>query len=114
MGRVRIVFSLPEKSLPAFFPNGTRPPQHLAYVDWFSPFLISSHQDHGLYAIHALQRTWQNSSIVPVANIKRSVHLFPSFGRRVSHNWTSDTVLDDCKKFFVNSQADREAVVTLG
>jgi hypothetical protein len=113
VGRVRVVFSLPQKSLPAFFPNGTTTPQHLAYVDWFSNFSAISHRDHGLYAIHALERTWRTSSIIPVANIKRSVHLFPSFGRRVPHNWTSDTVLDDCKKFFLNSQTDREALVTL-
>lgn len=113
MGRVRIVFSLPEKTLPTFFPNGTQTPQHLAYVDWFSPFPTNSHRDHGLYAIHALDRTWETSSIVPVANIKRSVHLFPSFGKKVPRNWTSDTVLDDCKFFLVNSQTDREALVTL-
>ena len=113
VGRVRVVFSFPEKALPQFFPNGARTPQHLAYVDWFSPLPNSPHQDHGLYAIHALERTWQNSSIIPVADIKRSVHFFPSFGRRVPRNWTSDTVLDNCKTFFVNSHSDREALIIL-
>ena len=107
------MFSLPQNSLSTFFPNGTQTPRYLAYVDWLSRFPSSSHPDHGLYAVHALERTWQTSSIIPVANIKRSVHLFPSFGRRVPRNWTSNTVLDDCKKFFVNSQSDREALITL-
>jgi hypothetical protein len=107
------VFSLPGKTLPTFFPNGTQTPPHLAYVDWFSPFPNSSHRDHGLYVIHTLERTWLTSSVIPVANIKRSIHLFPCFGRRVPRNWTSDTVLDDCTKFFINSDTDHEARIIL-
>ncbi|KAG2738492.1 hypothetical protein P692DRAFT_20758611, partial [Suillus brevipes Sb2] len=47
------------------------------------------------------------SSIVPVGDIMRSIHLIPKFGDSAPREWTSETVLEDCNVFWVNSYIDR-------
>ncbi|KAF8799350.1 hypothetical protein BYT27DRAFT_7003136, partial [Phlegmacium glaucopus] len=47
------------------------------------------------------------SSIVPVANIFRSVHLLPKFGPVAPVEWTSSNVMDKCNTFFLNSFTDK-------
>jgi len=49
----------------------------------------------------------QICSIIPLANICRSVHLFPKFGPFAPQEWTSSNVLDLCNTFFVNDFTDR-------
>ena len=46
-------------------------------------------------------------SIIPVANIRRSIHLFPRFGQFAPNEWSSTNVLDKCSTFFVNNFTDR-------
>ncbi|KAG1810188.1 uncharacterized protein HD556DRAFT_1428325 [Suillus plorans] len=97
VGQVRVIFALPPKSLPLLLPPTVQVPKHLAYIEWFTPFSSAPDRRHGLYEL----------SIVPLANIVRSVHLIPSFGAVVPQEWTSDTVLDDCNDFWLNSYLDR-------
>lgn len=82
-------------------------PQHLAYVEWFTPF-TNAHPDHGLYKVSRELRGHDRlASVIPVSSLERSCHLLPDFGPVASREWTSSTVLDECPAFFVNSFADR-------
>jgi len=95
-----VVFSLPEDDTQA-------PSERLAYVEWFSKF-TSPESDHGM---HKLKRSMENgarvASIIPISSIRRSVHLFPRFGRVIPEDWTSDNVLENCSTFYLNPFVDR-------
>ncbi|KAG1791568.1 uncharacterized protein HD556DRAFT_1432897 [Suillus plorans] len=108
VGQVRVVFSLPSKMLPLLFPPTVEVPNHLAYIEWFTPFPSAPDRHHGLYKLsRALHGGEKIASIVPLANIVRSIHLIPNFGAMVPREWTSDTVLDNCDTFWLNSYIDR-------
>ena len=106
--RVRVVFSLPKNSLSDLFNPGIEVHEHLAYVQWFSP-LSNPDPTHGLYKVSPKKNTDGSfvCSIIPVANIRRSIHLFPRFGQFAPNEWSSTNVLDKCSTFFVNNFTDR-------
>ncbi|KAI0762223.1 hypothetical protein C8Q74DRAFT_135973 [Fomes fomentarius] len=109
VAQVRVVFKIPFKCLSELFPNcpPTDYPQHLAYVEWFTP-LTSTDPDHGLYKIaRALRHGSRLASIIPINQLERSCHLFPDFGPVAPRHWSSSTVLDECPAFFVNAFTDR-------
>ncbi|KAJ7725295.1 hypothetical protein DFH07DRAFT_758708 [Mycena maculata] len=94
VARVRVIFRLPED-------HGNYP-DPLAYVDWYKP-LKPPAPDIGMHEISLSSRSLrQNSSIIPIADIFCSCHLIPAFGRSANLTWTSDRVLDQCKKFYLN------------
>jgi hypothetical protein len=109
VGRVRVVFSIPEKARNITFSRGVVVPQHLAYIEWYTR--ISNPPDRFLllYKISPLrdQNGGHICSIIPLANIRRSVHLFPKFGPTAPQEWTSSNVLDLCSSFYVNCFTDR-------
>lgn len=109
VGRIRVVFSLPPASSPILFNNEADVPQHLAYVQWFSPFSLEPDANHLLYKVTPLKDRdgTHICSVIPLANITRSVHLFPKFGRVAPQEWLSSNVLDMCDTFFVNNFTDR-------
>ncbi|KAH7904086.1 hypothetical protein BJ138DRAFT_1019618, partial [Hygrophoropsis aurantiaca] len=52
-------------------------------------------------------------SVVPVASLRRSIHLIPKFGPIAPREWTSSNVLEQCSTFFVNCFTDRHAYLTI-
>jgi hypothetical protein len=103
-----VVFSLPEKVIAELFPPGMDLPQHLAYIEWLSSIPRAPDPNHLLYKVkRSMKDGIRSASIIPVANIRRSAHLFPDFGPAAPRNWTSPTVLESCGTFFVNSTSDR-------
>ncbi|KAG1890520.1 uncharacterized protein F5891DRAFT_1117930 [Suillus fuscotomentosus] len=114
VAQVRVVFTLTSQATNLLFPAGPlKPPAHLAYVEWFTPFQ-QPESHHGLYKICRLMRHGERlASIIDVSDIRRSVHLFPNFGAVVPREWTSSTVLELCPSFFVNSFSDRHAYLTI-
>ncbi|KDQ13244.1 hypothetical protein BOTBODRAFT_111901 [Botryobasidium botryosum FD-172 SS1] len=107
VAQVRAVFTLPAKASRLYF--STEPgecPMHLAYVEWFTPFQTPERHS-GLYKIsRSMSNRERVYSVIPVTQICRSIHLYPSFGPLVSPDWTSPNVLDNCNTFYVSPFAD--------
>ncbi|KAJ6605728.1 hypothetical protein B0H10DRAFT_2311298 [Mycena sp. CBHHK59/15] len=113
VAQVRVIFSLRPSDIQILFLPGIHPPKYLAYVEWFTPF-TQPEPDHLMYKVtRHLEDGDRLASIIPVTNIRRSVHLLPKFGPVAPPEWKSSTVLDDCKYFFVNSMTDRHIYTTL-
>ncbi|KAJ7804028.1 hypothetical protein B0H14DRAFT_3113367 [Mycena olivaceomarginata] len=111
--QIHVIFTLRQHHLRHLFLPGVVPPTYLAYVEWFSPF-TTPEPDHLMYKVNrSLKDGERLVSIVPVGNIRRSVHLLPKFGPVAPAAWKSSTVLDQCKTFFVNSMTDRHIYATI-
>ncbi|KAJ7119227.1 hypothetical protein C8R43DRAFT_1152418 [Mycena crocata] len=110
VGRVRVVFKLARRITDMLFPDAP-PPGHLAYVEWFSAFPRSPEPNHLMYKIS--RPADRIASIIPIENIRRSIHLFPQFGPVVPRAWTSQNVLDMATKFYVSPWSDRHAYITV-
>ncbi|KIJ05946.1 hypothetical protein PAXINDRAFT_103573 [Paxillus involutus ATCC 200175] len=119
VGQVRVVFSISAQARDLMFGHSTTNisavvPQHLAYVEWFTPFSPTPERNHAMYKVtRSIVDGERMASIVPVANIRRSVHLIPKFGATAPREWTSSNVLERCKTFFVNPFTDRHAYRTI-
>lgn len=90
------------------FTSGAEVPEHLAYVEWYTPLPNSPEPSHLLFKVSP-KRDRDGThvcSIIPVANIRRSVHLYPKCGVFAPQEWTSSNVLDLCHSFFVNDFTD--------
>jgi hypothetical protein len=110
IAQVRVVFELPSKVVHAIFPGPDTPPQHLAYVEWFSPIPTNHGADHLLYKVTRLtQHGRRRASIIPVDTILRSVHLLPIFGQPTPREWNTFSVLELCNAFYVNPFSDRDS-----
>lgn len=110
VAHIRVIFLIPPKLIPIIFQNtNTIIPNHLAYVEWYSAFKDYPENESLLYKITPLKDSNDGRicSVVPVANIRRSVHLLPKFGPVAPQEWTSSNVLDLCNVFFVNCFTDR-------
>jgi hypothetical protein len=97
VAQLRVIFALPEHL------RHSHLPEKLAYVDWFTPFR-TPHTDSGLFPV---SRTSRNngpiSEIIPLDSIVSSCHLIPRFGTKyLPAKWDSDSVLEECKSFFLN------------
>ena len=94
VAQVRVIFRLPQE-------YGTFP-HPLAYVEWFTGFSTPV-TDLGMYQIsHSSRSHCRRVSIIPITQIKRSIHLIPKFGKQMDPSWTADDVLKRCKYFYVN------------
>ncbi|KAH9019477.1 hypothetical protein EDB85DRAFT_1873073 [Lactarius pseudohatsudake] len=109
IAQVRVVFQLPERSIPDLFPSLTTVlPTHLAYVEWFSPIPATPDANSSLYRVSRLTRNGRrDASIIPVASIFSSVHLFPRFGQQ-TREWNTFSVLELCHSFYINPFSDRD------
>ena len=105
---VCVIFSLPGSSLVSLLPNINEVPKHLVYVEWYTAFTEDPDPDMLLYKISPMKDRdgGRVCSIIPLANIRRSVQLLPKFGAVTPQGWTSGTVLNLASVFFVNSFTD--------
>lgn len=111
IAQVRVVFEIPSKVVhDIFLGSVTTPPQHLAYVEWFSPIPANPGPNHLLYKVTRLTHYGpRRASIIPADRILRSVHLLPVFGQSTSREWNSFSVLELCNAFYVNPFSDHDS-----
>lgn len=115
VGQVRCIFSIPEKQVQQIFNAGITVPKYLVYIEWFTAFKSRPEPNHPLYKISRAENRDGDriSSIIPIDNIRRSVHLFPKFGLMAPLKWTSSNVLEECGTFFVSCFMYRHSYVTI-
>ncbi|KAJ7215557.1 hypothetical protein GGX14DRAFT_562771 [Mycena pura] len=109
VGRVKVLFRLPDRFDDATPTPSQWPKTCMAYVEWFTSFKPRHEDNHEMYSISTPPRRangFRNASIIPLTDIRQTCQLFPNFGREdVDPKWTSDNVLDLCCNFFVNNWA---------
>lgn len=89
-------------------------PKHLAYVEWFTEFRRDPEANHLMYKIsRSLKDGKRVASIIRVAEIDRSVVLFPKFGPNAPREWTTYNVLEECSVFYVNPFTDPHSYLGL-
>jgi hypothetical protein len=83
-------------------------PKYLVYVEWYTALTDDEDTNSLLFKITPMKDRdgGRVCSIIPLANIRRSVQLIPKFGPVAPHEWTSNTVLDLANVFYVNSFTD--------
>ena len=117
--QVRVVFSISPTAMNKLFgtpmssatkSTGSKniTTKYWAYVEWFSQFRPNLEADSQLYRVSQLrQSTGQPvASIIPVSDLRQSIHLFPLFGSTIPREWTSGTSLSNASTFLVNSFTD--------
>ncbi|KAI0054535.1 hypothetical protein BV25DRAFT_1783134, partial [Artomyces pyxidatus] len=82
VAQVRAIFSLPIKARRSVFPQDDGDaPRYMAYVEWFMPFQDAAEEVHDMYRLTRMMKDGRRvGSVIPVENIRRSVHLFPRWG----------------------------------
>ncbi|KAI1784413.1 hypothetical protein LXA43DRAFT_1101448 [Ganoderma leucocontextum] len=82
-------------------------PHPLMYVQWFRPFRGPEPKSGLFTTSHSTLNKACRHSIVSANTLLRSCHLIPKYGLDdVDPEWTSDTVLDECSDFFLNTYLD--------
>ncbi|KAJ3911962.1 hypothetical protein F5877DRAFT_54695 [Lentinula edodes] len=115
VGRVRVIFSLPSDKLDTLVPSDIPPPQHLAYIEWFTKFVAHPEPYSGLYRVRRDVGAdgLCTASIIALDSIVCSAHLFPQWGGSVPPEWTSETILDHASSFLLNIFKDEHAYFNL-
>ncbi|KZV99339.1 hypothetical protein EXIGLDRAFT_592623, partial [Exidia glandulosa HHB12029] len=101
VGRLRAIFKVPAQLEHALF--GQDPPDHLAYVEWFTKIPAQPNRINGMFPLKRSLRPdgVVEREIVEVLDIRRACQLFPAFGRaRVNRKLTPSTILDAYESFY--------------
>lgn len=108
IAQARVVFSILEKDIETLFDRGISVPRQLVYIEWFSVFPATTDPDSLLYKVsRSYARGGERlAEIIPLANIRRSIHLLPKFGPIAPTAWSSSNVLEQCKTYYVNAFTD--------
>src|SRR6267154_2208351 len=115
IAQVHVVFQIPSRVVDMVFPSlDNPPPNHLAYVEWFSPIPPRPDPKHLMYRLSRLVRNGQRSaSIISVDSIICSMHLLPRFGGlSTPPEWNHFTVLEQCQSFYINPFTDMYRYLT--
>jgi len=96
--RIRAIFTLPDHVYGVL-------PQHLAYVEYFSPFPATPPRAKlKQYTVTPSLRTngTRVTSVVPLKNIKLSCHLTPHFQRMEEDDWKDVDLVGTFTHFYLN------------
>jgi hypothetical protein len=117
VGRLRVIFTLPEILRNFHTAPTTWPSEHLAYVEWYK---ISDRPGthHNMYIVskpHPLPNNILPGDIIPLRAIRQSCQLIPLTGPNAtwSRSWTTSNVLDECSSFLLNNWTSKYAYQTI-
>ncbi len=106
VAQIRVVFSM-SKAAQAHLFQTHPPPDYLAYVEWFTPFRREPEPKSGLYRVaRSYLEDFRLVEIIPLTSIVQSIHLIPLPGETIPRNWRSNTVIEECHNFIVNTFSD--------
>lgn len=92
------------------------PSEGLAYIEWFTKLKSAAEDHHEMYLITKPPISAEGhppGAVIPLSAIRQSCHLFPDFSHGVPAGQTTDTVLDKCKRFYLNSFSSKYAYQTI-
>ena|SRR5882757_6860587 len=116
VGRLRVIFTLPEiiknwYSAPHAWSTG-----YLAYVEWYK---VSNRPGahHNMYTVHqspAIEGIVEGE-IVPLYSIRQTCQLIPLTDSTVTwpESWNTNNVLDECDDFLLNNWSSKYAYQTI-
>jgi hypothetical protein len=118
VGRLRLIFRLPEiiglyNEAPAVWPK-----HHFAYVEWLT-LSSAPGAHHNMYSVNKPRPLdvagHLPGDIVPLSTIRQSCQLIPHLGAGVGwpEEWKSNTVLDVCDTFLLNNWSSKYAYQTI-
>lgn len=117
VGQVRAIFRIPSWLVDFVFGPEvhTAASDYLVYVELFKPCEQDDTNTHGLFTVRrAYWDGMRAATIVPLFNIRRSVHLIPKFGSEpIDRAIKAEDVLEKYDVFYVNSFSDRHAYHTI-
>lgn len=85
IGQVRCIFKVPKSPLQELLPHADKEdfPEHLAYIEWFSPFMRPDPY-HGLYKVaRSLEGEQRLASVVDIKDVRRSCQLHQQITQNV-------------------------------
>ncbi|PSR97570.1 hypothetical protein PHLCEN_2v4309 [Hermanssonia centrifuga] len=99
IAHVRAIFKLPAT-------YGIRTLYPLVYVEWFTPFRMPDLWTGMHIVSHSTRMHHIYGEIIEAHRLVRNCHLMAKCGMVKDPSWTSDSVADLCKTFYVNSYID--------
>ena len=117
IGRLKVIFHLPDLLYGLHEAPATWPREPLAYIEWYSKLKGESEPDHNMYSVVSSKRRKEGlpyADFVPLSSIRQSCQLIPAFGTGdVPQEWTGKNVLDVCNKFYLNNWSSKYAYKSL-
>ncbi|KAG2348108.1 hypothetical protein BDR05DRAFT_875839, partial [Suillus weaverae] len=117
IGRLRLLFKLPQQVYGALASPEYWPTEPLAYIQWYTTLKTAPEKDHLMYQVKKMPLRNSNmapADIVPISSIHQTCQLIPCFGAGgVPEEWRSENVLDSCDRFLLNNWATKYSYQTL-
>src|SRR5882757_5061733 len=117
VGRLRVIFTLPEILRNWYSAPGAWPTGHLAYVEWYK---VSNQpgKHHNMYTVQkplAIDGHPVEGEIVPLRSIRQTCQLIPLTGCSITwpKSWNTNNVLDESNFFLLNNWSSKYAYKTI-
>lgn len=116
MGRLRVIFKLPDTIRNWHLAPQAWPTEHLAYVEWFK-MSAGPGASHNMYTVNRPERV--EGAIVPLVTIRQSCQLIPLIDRPKHEDnswpetWNSGNVLDESTFFLLNNWTSKYSYQTI-
>lgn len=86
----------------------------LVYVQWFSKFKNTPDPNNKMFVIQQAKDTngQIRGAVIPLTHVRQGCMLSPA-SKEWSHEWKSQSILDQCSRFFVNNFQSKYTFCTI-